>query len=298
MPSGLPECKAEGSETILPPRLNQRWLEGMSDESVVDSVVEGRKVRTEVLSVSPEVLALNLASPLRRLGAILVDLVVISLLSQLTGPFLGIATGAMLAVLFGNKAAAPLALKFFRWICRGLGLMIVGLSLLVLGHSSFLKSEAINFDALVESSASAAEKQVVRIDPNPTYGQLRLATKEYEKQVDALKTEIEQKRFEQRSWAGRIKSFSGAIGVTFGWSGVYFTLLAGLLNGRTLGKIICRIRAVRINGEAFSFFDGFVRHGGYIAGVAMGTLGFAKILWEPNRQAVQDRIAATVVVEV
>jgi|GEM_PF-3377778 len=30
----------------------------------------------------------------------------------------------------------------------------------------------------------------------------------------------------------------------------------------------------------------------------MGLLGFAKILWEPNRQAVQDSMAATVVVKV
>ena len=34
-----------------------------------------------------------------------------------------------------------------------------------------------------------------------------------------------------------------------------------------------------------------------MAGVAMGLIGFLKLLWEPNRQAVEDRIAATVVVK-
>ena len=79
---------------------------------------------------------------------------------------------------------------------------------------------------------------------------------------------------------------------------MYFTLLTGLLNGRTVGKFLFRIRAANINGSKFSYFDGFVRQGGYIAGVAMGMLGFLKLLWEPNRQAVEDRIAATVVVKV
>ena len=85
--------------------------------------------------------------------------------------------------------------------------------------------------------------------------------------------------------------------MTFGWSGVYFTMLAGLLNGRTLGKLLFGIRAAKINGTRFTYFDGFVRQGGYVAGVAMGLIGFLKLLWEPNRQAVEDRIAATVVVK-
>ena len=90
---------------------------------------------------------------------------------------------------------------------------------------------------------------------------------------------------------------ASTLGVTFGWSGVYFTLLAGALSGRTLGKIVLRIRALKTDGKPFTFFDAFVRHGGYIAGVAMGLTGFLRLLWEPNRQAVEDRIAGTVVVK-
>jgi uncharacterized RDD family membrane protein YckC len=69
-----------------------------------------------------------------------------------------------------------------------------------------------------------------------------------------------------------------------------------VLGGRTLGKLLLRTRAVKVNGTPFTFFDGFVRQGGYVAGVAMGLIGFLKLLWEPNRQAVEDRIAGTVVV--
>ena len=39
-------------------------------------------------------------------------------------------------------------------------------------------------------------------------------------------------------------------------------------------------------------------YGGYVAGVAMGMTGFLNLLWEPNRRAVEERIAGTVVVKV
>jgi len=113
-----------------------------------------------------------------------------------------------------------------------------------------------------------------------------------------MKSVVEAERLASATLIGRARALTGMLGVTFGWAGIYFTLLAGLLNGRTLGKFIFRIRAVKINGTPFTYFDGFIRQGGYVAGVALGMLGFLKLLWEPNRQAVEDRIAATVVVKV
>jgi uncharacterized RDD family membrane protein YckC len=61
--------------------------------------------------------------------------------------------------------------------------------------------------------------------------------------------------------------------------------------------LLLGIRAAKTDGLPFTFFDAFVRHGGYVAGVAMGLTGFLRLLWEPNRQAVEDRIAGTVVVK-
>ena len=54
---------------------------------------------------------------------------------------------------------------------------------------------------------------------------------------------------------------------------------------------------MRINHAPLTYFDAFIRSGGYVAGVAMGMIGFLKLLWEPNRQAVEDRIAGTVVIK-
>ena len=41
----------------------------------------------------------------------------------------------------------------------------------------------------------------------------------------------------------------------------------------------------------------FSRYGGYVAGMATGMFGFAQVLWDDNRQALQDKVAHTVVVD-
>jgi uncharacterized RDD family membrane protein YckC len=40
----------------------------------------------------------------------------------------------------------------------------------------------------------------------------------------------------------------------------------------------------------------FERFGGYAAGIATGLFGFAQLYWDPNRQAIHDRVARTVVI--
>ncbi len=256
----------------------------------------GRVVTAETLSVAREIVGQPLAEPWRRLAAMVIDLAAVGLLSWLSGPWLGLATGAMLIVLFGNAPTAAVALKLVRWLCRGIGATIVVFAVLAIGHVSPLRSRALSLDAFVDRGPSAAMKESVYVAPDASPGQWREATHQLQRQVEALKGEVRELRETSGSWTRQARGFASALGVTFGWSGVYFTLLAGGFSGRTLGKRLVRIRAVRINGQPITFFDAFVRHGGYVAGVAMGLTGFLKLLWDPNRQAVEDRVAGTVVV--
>lgn len=87
------------------------------------------------------------------------------------------------------------------------------------------------------------------------------------------------------------------LGLGFGWAAVYFTLFSLLWKGQTPGKRICDIRVVALSGEYLSLWDSFGRYGGYGAGFATGLLGFLQVYWDPNRQAIQDKIAATVVIK-
>lgn len=270
----------------------------MSEGTTPPAARPGRVVTAETLAVAPSVLSLPLAEPWRRAAAMAIDLAVVGLLSLLSAPWLGLATGGMLVFLFGNAASAPFAMIAVRWICRVLGVAVALLSVLLLGHSSFVRESGLRIDALTGRPPSAAMTDTIWLAPDAPAAELRAASAKLQAQVEALKAENRDLQAASTSWSYRTRALANAAGVTFGWSGVYFTLLAGALGGRTLGKLLLRTRAVKTNGLPFTFFDAFVRQGGYVAGVAMGMLGFLKVLWEPNRQAVEDRIAGTVVVKI
>lgn len=256
----------------------------------------GRLVSADTLAVAPSVLGRPLAEPWRRLAAIGVDILAVAALSLLSAPCLGIATGALLLCLFGNSAKVPLALKAVRTLCRALGAVLTVVSVLALGHVSLFRDQALQLDAFTGRPASAAMTDTVSVAPEASSSELRAAVVRLQEQVASLKDEHREMQKTNASWVSQARAFAGALGVTFGWSGVYFTLCAGALGGRTLGKLLLKTRAVKTNGLPFTCFDAFVRQGGYVAGVAMGLIGFLKLLWEPNRQTVEDRIAGTVVV--
>ncbi|UCC73135.1 MAG: RDD family protein [Gemmatimonadota bacterium] len=86
------------------------------------------------------------------------------------------------------------------------------------------------------------------------------------------------------------------VGIEFGWSALYFTLLPVVWRGRTPGKRLLRVRIVRLDGKPLGWWAALNRFGGYAASIFTGLLGFLEMFWDDNRQALQDRIAATVVV--
>ncbi|BAJ01620.1 RDD family protein [Shewanella violacea] len=87
------------------------------------------------------------------------------------------------------------------------------------------------------------------------------------------------------------------LGLGFGWAAFYFTVFTAWFDGQTLGKKLFRIRVIQLDGTKLSLWDAFGRYGGYGAGFATGLLGFLQIFWDANRQAIQDKISATVVID-
>jgi uncharacterized RDD family membrane protein YckC len=79
------------------------------------------------------------------------------------------------------------------------------------------------------------------------------------------------------------------------WS-VYFTVALTVTRGRTVGKKLMGLRVLRLDGVPLNWWASFERAGGYVAGIATGTLGFVQVFWDPNRQCVHDKIVGTVVV--
>ena len=52
-----------------------------------------------------------------------------------------------------------------------------------------------------------------------------------------------------------------------------------------------------IDKRPLNWWLSFERAGGYAAGFATGLLGFAQIFWDPNRQAIHDKVSETIVIQ-
>lgn len=104
----------------------------------------------------------------------------------------------------------------------------------------------------------------------------------------------EEESYSLLSWA---KGILNDLGLGFGWAAFYFTVFTAWFDGQTLGKKLLRIRVIQLDGSKLSLWHAFGRYGGYGAGFATGLLGFLQIYWDANRQAIQDKISATVVID-
>jgi hypothetical protein len=93
-----------------------------------------------------------------------------------------------------------------------------------------------------------------------------------------------------------IKGILADFGLGFGWAMLYFTFFISWNKGQTIGKLLTGIRVVQLDNQPITLWAAFSRQGGYGAGLATGLIGFAQILWDPNRQAIQDKVASTVVI--
>jgi hypothetical protein len=90
----------------------------------------------------------------------------------------------------------------------------------------------------------------------------------------------------------------GPFAGVLGWGGLFvgwFTFWTLVTCGRSPAKAVLRLKIARLDGGRLNLWDCFSRAGGYSASAATLFLGFAEAIWHPNRQAIHDRIAGTVV---
>lgn len=115
-----------------------------------------------------------------------------------------------------------------------------------------------------------------------------------EDDLDETERTLEEER--SRGILASVYALLDDVGLSLGWAGLYFTFFLGWWKGRTPGKRLLGIRVVRLDGRPLGYWVSFERYGGYAASLFTGLEGFARILWDPNRQALEDRLAGTVVV--
>ena len=116
--------------------------------------------------------------------------------------------------------------------------------------------------------------------------------------IAQLEAELAQARQPRPTgWRAQLGRFVDDIGLGLGWGIVYFSLLPAWWGGQTVGKKLLRLRVVELTGKPMTVMRSLRRYGGYAAGMATGGLGFMQMLWDPNRQAIQDRTAHTAVID-
>jgi uncharacterized RDD family membrane protein YckC len=244
-------------------------------------------VSIEILQVDPGLAGRRLAARWQRVAAMAIDGVVLAALSLLAGPVLGFSTGLTIAALGGREVSATRIWRFFRWVFWILGGGVMVTSVLLMLGRPILRTAAFNLDPAILQEAG---RSGASLPPAPTYGQLEAYAKRLAAENQRLRESVR-----GSSWLNVVADFSRTFGLTFGWAGVYFTLCTAWGRGRTLGKFLVGTRVVRLDGRALTAMDTFTRYGGYAAGLATGLIGFARLLWDPNRQAIEDKIAWTVV---
>lgn len=149
--------------------------------------------------------------------------------------------------------------------------------------------------ALAGASDSAPPERIRSLAARLLGTPPRPGVRQLEGRIDRLESELEAAR-QPPSVVDVLWGGLNDLGLGLGWLGVYFTASLALWRGRTPGKRLLGIRVARIDGDPITTWDAFSRFGGYAASVLTGLLGFAQLLWDPNRQALHDRIAGTVVV--
>lgn len=123
---------------------------------------------------------------------------------------------------------------------------------------------------------------------------LRREQESLEQDLSEARAELEAE--EEKGLRRTVTNLLDEFGLGLGWSGLYFTFLTGFFRGRTPGKRLLNIRIVRLDGKPLGYWVSFERFGGYAASLFTGFEGFLRILWDPNRQGLEDKLAETVVV--
>ena len=240
-------------------------------------------VTPDAFAVAPELLGLPLATPRKRLAAILIDLAAVGLLSLSGSLAFALAVGLLSHQL----------LRGWRIELRRSKAPAVLLALLIGGGVFWLGQQIEGDDEAPEDARAAAELRdtLEAAGENPELLALQ-------KSIEKLRDENERLREEQEpgllAWGEGILD---DIGFGFGWAAAYFTLRLVWWQGQTFGKAALGLRVLRLNGKPLTTWNSFERAGGYAAGLATGLLGFAQIWWDPNRQAIHDKICGTVVID-
>ena len=276
-------------------------------------------VTPDDLNVAPSLLGLPLATPRQRLLAMAVDLGLLALANQMGNFWLLLAAG--LALWLWLRQHRPEVFGRSRWLSarkaatgpRPWGWLWVAVfatsGLVQAWHDAGVQPEAqpvasVAFPADAASaaasaaSASSAASAASAAAAVPAGSEGEESHDRQARRIARLEAQLERARAplfyalheEFSYWVDKI-------GLSYFWGAIYFTLLPLLWPGQTPGKRLLGLRVVELTAKRLTPLILFKRFGGYAAGLATGGTGFVQLIWDSNRQAIQDKTAHTVVID-
>lgn len=278
----------------------------MRDSSLPDVRNPRDRVTPDDFNVAPELLGAPLARPMRRLFAMAIDVAILAALSNF-GNFWLIAGVALLALVHLRDPLAVGAPQR-RWLlwAAAAGLFAFGVQQAWVTGRLVHHERSDAGEDTEEAIAAAAEALAAASVPlngfaidraaSAPAGPTRLQTAEA--RIAVLQAQLAEARKPKSFNLGeRVMGWADEVGLGLSWAILYFALLPVRWNGQTIGKRLLGLRVVELTGKPMTAMRAFKRYGGYAAGVATGMFGFAQVFWDPNRQAIQDKTAHTVVID-
>ena len=254
-------------------------------------------VTPEHLNVAPGLLGVPLARPRQRLLAITIDVLVVALLSNLGNLWLlaGVALPAWMHLRGRERAPLPARHRRIGWALAAV-LMALGAQQAWVALGERPLAERLRFDRTpADEDAQDLAEAASQLASAPALS----AQRSDAARIALLEAELalarQPKPFDLKA---QLSVWAHEVGLGLGWTIAYFSLLPAWWNGQTLGKRLFGLRVVELTGKPMTALLAFKRYGGYAAGMATGFFGFLQVLWDPNRQAIQDKTAHTVVIDV
>lgn len=285
------------------------------------AVVESRRwISPEPLNLAPELVGAPLGTPVQRALAMGLDLLVVALLTGVSGLWLWLGLGLVLLQLRARKRSAPAKRRaIVGWVGAALVLLLAlqeaqqrweewrhPETRAAARHADDAAelAEAAEVLRAVELPASTPAVVARALEQAASAASAAAAVKaaasappvDLARRVAELEAELKEARGPHKlHLKDRLTGFLDDIGAGLGWGIVYFSLLPAWWGGQTVGKKLFGLRVVELTGKPMTVMRNLKRYGGYAAGLATGGLGFLQILWDPNRQGLHDKAAHTAV---
>ena len=261
-------------------------------------------VTPEDVNVSPALLGHALARPAQRAWAMALDLALIALASSLGNWMLlgSVALAAWLRIRQRDAGRQPARLW---WLLVAL-LLVLGLGGVWTDlHAALEDRPSASRPADVTPAEESAAEEAQPADALPAQASSASAPSPESRRIAKLEAELRRLRrseeaarahsgFQPRQW---LDEALGEVGLRFSLAIVYFTLLPVLWPGQTVGKRLLGLQVAELSGKPMTLMRSFSRYGGYLASMGTGGMGFAQLVWDANRQALQDKAAHTVVLD-